>query len=95
MPWKETAPLDQRVQFMAAYQQKEFSFAALCRAFGISRKTGYNWVERYQREGGEGLKAQSRAPQHHPQAVSAEVEKALVMARGRTRPGDPRSWWPC
>ena len=42
MPWKETTLMEQRVKFVAEYQQGEVSFALLCGQFGISRTTGYN-----------------------------------------------------
>ncbi len=83
MPWKETTPMDQRVKFVAQYQQGEVSFALLCRQFGISRKTGYKWVERYELGSVEGLKEQSRAPQHHPQAISPEMEELIRAARAK------------
>ena len=54
MPWKETGPLEQRVQFLSEWKKGEASMAALCRAFGISRPTGYKWVARYFEDGGEG-----------------------------------------
>ena len=41
MPWKETCPLEQRVQFLSEWKKGEASMAALCRAFGISRPPPY------------------------------------------------------
>lgn len=55
--------------------------AELCRGFGISRKTGYKWIERYQTEGLEGLRDQSRAPQYHPNEVIEEVEAQVLSLR--------------
>ena len=83
MPWEETTPMDERVKFMAQYQQGEVSFALLCRQFAISRTTGYKWVERYQREGADGVKERSRAPQHQPHAISSEREDLIRAARTR------------
>src|SRR5882724_11914338 len=34
----------------------------LCERYGVSRKTGYKWVERYERDGPDGLRERSRAP---------------------------------
>ncbi len=83
MPWEETTPMDERVKFLAQYQQAEVSFALLCRQFGISRTTGYKWVERYRQEGADGLKERSRAPQHSPQAISPEMDGLIRAARAR------------
>ncbi len=38
---------------------------ALCEEFGISRKTGYKWLERYRERGVAGLEERSRAPRAH------------------------------
>lgn len=47
--------MDQRVRFIAEVNESHESFAALCRRYGISRKTGYTWVERYEEHGPSGL----------------------------------------
>ena len=44
MPWKETCPVNEKMKFVVAYQEGNESMAALCRHFGISRKTGYKWL---------------------------------------------------
>ena len=87
MPWKETSPMCERASFIRAVQQAEDSMAALCREFGISRKTGYKWLKRFAEEQGEGLKEHSRAPLRHPNATSAEMEAAIVKARRKRRWG--------
>jgi transposase InsO family protein len=53
----------------------------LCRQFGISRKTGYKWLKRYQEEGLGGLADQSRRPQHSPNQTLPEVEQVIMEAR--------------
>jgi transposase InsO family protein len=60
MPWRELKPMDEKVLFIADYLRQVSSFTALCEHFGISRKTGYKWVERYNLAGMEGLAEQSR-----------------------------------
>jgi transposase-like protein len=52
MPSKETEPMNERVKFIAAYLEKDESFFGTCERFGISRKTGYKWVERKRRRRG-------------------------------------------
>ena len=47
MPWKEIKPMDQKVLFVADHLRGGYSFSELCMMFGISRKTGYKWVNRY------------------------------------------------
>src|SRR4051794_35530798 len=53
----------------------------LCQEFGISRKTGYKFWERYQAQGMEGLRDASRAPKRSPRKTSAELEQLLIEAR--------------
>lgn len=43
MPWKETSPMDQKMQFIADYLRKTRTMSELCSHCGISRKTGYKW----------------------------------------------------
>lgn len=81
MPWKVTTPMDDRIQFIAAVQASERSVAALCRHFGISRKTGYKWLHRYQAEGIAGLAERSRVPHTHPQTISPAVADLLIATR--------------
>ncbi len=53
-----------------------------CRRFGVSRKTGYKWLARYETEGVAGLVERSRAPLNHPQEVSAAIaERCLAVRR--------------
>ncbi|SDK50866.1 Helix-turn-helix domain-containing protein, partial [Pseudomonas delhiensis] len=68
MPWRELKPMDEKVLFIADYLRELYSFTVLCERFGISRKTGYKWVERYRHAGLEGLDEQSRRP--HKQAFT-------------------------
>jgi putative transposase len=47
MPWKEQKTVDQREAFVLARLRGEQSMAELCRQFGIARKTGYKWEQRF------------------------------------------------
>ena len=49
MPWKEVSPMDQRTQFMADYLRESLSITELCGMYGVTRKTGYKWIDRYLR----------------------------------------------
>jgi hypothetical protein len=51
MPWNETDRMNERVKFIARYLENDDDFKALCERTGISRKTGYKWVERYDHGG--------------------------------------------
>jgi putative transposase len=41
MGWMETCAVEERMRFVMAITEREEAFAAVCRQFGVSRKTGY------------------------------------------------------
>ncbi len=51
MPWTELSRMDQRQQFLADHLRGRFTMRELCERYGISRKTGYQWVTRVAEEG--------------------------------------------
>jgi putative transposase len=73
--------MDERIQFLSAYLRQEQSLAALCREYGISRKTGHKWVGRYLAEGLPGLEDRSRAPQHYSGEITEEMVSAILALR--------------
>jgi putative transposase len=89
MPWHETDPMDQRCKFVMGYLSGQFEMTELCRSYGISRPTGYKWVERYRGEGAPGLQERSRAPRHCPHQMSQPIAQWLLAER-RAHP----SWGP-
>lgn len=54
--------VETRLRFAERAFEKRQSFAALCRQFGISRKTGYKWMARFRAEGSVGLEDRVRRP---------------------------------
>ena len=83
MPWKETDVWEQRFRFIEEWKSEDWTLAELCREFGVTRKTGYKWVERYEACGVEGLRDESRAPHTHPHAVGDEMEQRITALRGQ------------
>ncbi len=83
MPWMETATMDLRHRFISNWMRKDVPFTRLCEAYGVSRKTGYKWVERYDLEGLPGLADRSRAPLTSPLAIADDVRDFLVQLRGQ------------
>ncbi len=81
MPWNETSPVNERLKFVAAVQRGDKTMAELCRDFGISSKTGYKLVARYEADGPEGLRDRSRAPRSSPQQTRPDIEAAILRAR--------------
>jgi putative transposase len=95
LPWKLRKALDEKKYFIEEWKREEVSLAELCRRYEISRQTGYKWLERYEQEGEAGLEEHSRAPLHHPQAMSTEVKDALANLRSQHPNWGPRKLRAC
>lgn len=50
-------------------------------AVGVSVRTAYKWLKRYQEEGKAGLENRSSRPHHCPHATSREVLEAVIERR--------------
>jgi transposase InsO family protein len=72
--------MDERMRFVIRLKDGE-SMAALCREFGISRKTGYKIFERYEDCGLEGLSDRTRRPFRYANQLPDQVEAAIVAAK--------------
>lgn len=81
MPWKETCVMEERLKLILEWQAEEISVSELCRCYGVSRKTAYKWRSRYLSRGASGLSDLSRAPLHHPQALSGAVVASVLEVR--------------
>ena len=66
MSWRASDPMSERVKFIGLFKSGQRTVAGLCREFGISRKTAYKWIQRFDQEGFEGLREHSRAPRTMP-----------------------------
>jgi transposase InsO family protein len=81
MPWEASTVLDQRLAFIDDCREPELSMAELCRAYNISRTTGYKWLRRSRAEGEAGLRDRSRAPHHQPQRLPDPLAQEIVALR--------------
>ena len=83
MPWREICPMEERAQFIIECIRGDLSMTALCRKYGISRKTAYKWWDRFEAEGSVRLADRSRACHSHPNATAPEVITLLIAVRKR------------
>ena len=87
MTWLETDPVTERKRFIMEWLAGEFSVTELCLRHEISRKTGYKWIARYEREGPEGLEDRTRRPNNCPWAAEPDViEEAIRIRYSRRQP---------
>ena len=107
MPWREISPMEQRLEFVREYESELFTMTELAAQYGISRKTGYKWLDRYDAAGALGLHDRSRRPHASPHATDPELlamlirlrqchprwgaKKLLVVAARQA----PKAVWPC
>lgn len=79
MPWERKTVDNQRRTFAARAAMGEDSLSALCREYGISRPTGYKWLERYQN--GETMLDRPHTPYRKPFKTSRAMELRIVDVR--------------
>lgn len=80
MPWQEVSKLEERLRFVARLLDGE-GMSAVCREFGISRKTGYKIWNRYQQDGMDALCDRSRRPVRYANQLPEQVERLIVATR--------------
>lgn len=81
MPWKETDRVSERREFVVMAEAGVVPFAELCRRFGVTRPTGYEWLSRWVSDGADGLVDRSRRPLTSPGKTPKAVEDAVVEVR--------------
>ncbi len=82
MSWKECSVVSEREEFVRLAQSEAANVSALCRRFGISRKTGYKWLSRYRLRSVAGLSDRSRRPCRSPRRTSESMERSVLAVRG-------------
>ncbi|MEO6876174.1 MAG: IS481 family transposase [Opitutaceae bacterium] len=77
-------------RFVVLAKSGRFSVTDLCEQFGISRKTGYKYLERYADAGVAGLQPRSHRPRHSPNRTDQAVEALLLAERRQHRTWGPK-----
>lgn len=80
MPWRKTEPMEERLKLIAD-RLAGYSITELSVIYGVSRKTVYKWVDRYERFGQDGLKEFCRAPVNHPNQTEKDIIGRLVESK--------------
>jgi transposase InsO family protein len=97
--------MDQRLQFVAEYLTGLYSMTELAATYGVSRRIGYYWVDRYQRDGhlAPGSRRPHTSPTRTPDDLVARIRAARdahpTWGAGKLRHWltrrDPATAWPC
>ncbi len=86
MPWSTPVVSELRTAFVHAVRTAGRSVSQAARDFGISRKTAYKWLTRFDEK--RPLGNASRKPHHSPNRTSDELERAVLAIR------DQYGWGP-
>ena len=78
MPWKDKTVEELRKEFVDAARRSD-NFSLLCREFGITRKTGYKWMQRA--EEGQTLSNKSKRPHTLANKTAAKIEHYIIEVR--------------
>jgi len=80
MPWKESVLMNERLKFIGRLLEGE-KMAELCREFGISRKTGYKFKDRYEKVGLYGLHDRIRRPYRQAHQLPLQIENEILRIK--------------
>ena len=80
MPWRETSVMEERLRFVARLLEGD-CMSEVCRAFGISRKTGHKIFSRYKAHGVEALADRARKPGRVANRLPMPVDASIVALR--------------
>jgi len=81
--------MTQRRDFIDDYRRELYSMTELCAQYGVSRRVGYKWIDRYKTLGYDGLVDARRTPSNCPHRTP-EALVELVLAARRAHP----TWGP-
>jgi len=70
-----------KMEFVEKASRPGARISELCREYGISRECGYKWLNRFKREGYDGLEERTRAPHSSPLMKAEELVQAVLAAR--------------
>jgi putative transposase len=85
MPWNIKELLGQRLRLVKLAIKAQQSLAELGRIFGISRRTAYKWIGRFEEGGLRALGDRSRRPQYFPTGIPAAWIERIRRLRQRHR----------
>lgn len=93
MPWRIEGTMDLKVQMIADWRSGIWDITELSKKYSISRPTVYKWVQRYQKQGIEGLKEHNRTPINRPNQISAAMVELIVQQKLKNWHRGPKKVW--
>jgi len=83
MPFKETCPVEERIELFLDYETGVFTVSELCRRYGVSRDTFYVWKRRRESGAPRWWEEKSRATSHCPHRTAEAIVAAVIDVRKR------------
>jgi transposase-like protein len=83
MPWKETSVMEERYRFVLKAYKSQESFTQICRRFGISSKTGYKWLNRFEKSGAAGLDDRPTVAKNVRNRTDEKVQNRLLRLKDK------------
>lgn len=83
-----------RQEFIETWSRSTCTFVEHCERWGVTRQTGYDWLDRVQEGGFEALETKSSAPHDCPHATPARIVEHLIAARKLHPTWGPRKLGP-
>lgn len=83
MPFHETCRMEERVRMLSEYDTGLWSVSELCRRYGVSRDTFYEWQLRRQSGAADWFEDRSHATHGCPHRTDPDIAKAIVELRRR------------
>lgn len=83
MSWRTSNQKEQKMLFISDWLSQEMTVSELCRCYGISRKTGYKLIRRYQEEEQEAFNEKSRARHDISNQTSSDVIDEIITLKHR------------
>lgn len=95
MPWKVVTVVEERLKFvLKAFKSKE-NFTEQCRRFGISTKTGYKWIKRFEEGGVAGLKDQPTIAKEARNKTDDKTLRRIIRLKKRYKSWGAKKYTHC
>jgi transposase-like protein len=82
--------MDEKVQMIGDWLNKEHTISELGKHYRVSRKTVSKWIRRFRDGGLEALKEASCAPYQHPNATAPEIVSQVIDTKLRHQYWGPK-----
>jgi putative transposase len=94
MPFTETCRMEERVRMLSDYDTWNWSVSELCRRYGVSRDTFYEWRKRRDSGAADWFMDRSHAPLRCPHKTAVASKDAIISLRRRFPHLGPRKLLP-